>query len=102
MRLTRPVTGFTTDSTLSASVSWNSMTGKTLLFELRSEHAPQDGFVRSCSEGRKSRRPHQALLVCAAVHQSNFHKRRTIQLFAVDIGDSREEAQSLSLATDDS
>jgi len=79
------------------------MTGKALLFELRSEHAPQDGFVGSCSEGRKSRRPHQALLVCAAaVHQSNFHKRRTLQLFAVDIGDSREEAQSLSLATDDS
>jgi hypothetical protein len=42
------------------------------------------------------------LLARAAVHQSNFHERCALQGFAIDIGDSREEAQTLSLATDDS
>jgi len=65
--------GFTADAALADTVAWNTVAQEASLFELRAEHAPEDGFIRSCSQGRKSRGCHEALLVCA-VQQSNFHK----------------------------
>jgi hypothetical protein len=96
----RPMTGFTPDAALPCSVPWNAVAREAFLFKLRAEHAPEDGFERNSSQARKSGRNHQAFLV-RAEYQSNFYKRCTLQPFAVDIGDSCEEAQTLSWATND-
>ena len=93
------MTGLTADAALAGLVTWNAMACKALLFELRPEHSPQDGFIRNRSQGRKSRRYHQSLLVCAK-QAANLHQRCTLQRLAIDIANSCEEAQTLSLAAD--
>ena len=74
MFLTRPVAGFAADAALSGPISWNAMACEALLFKLGPEYAPDDGFIRRCSQGSESGRNHQALLV-RAVQQSNLDKR---------------------------
>src|ERR1700704_1328980 len=94
------MTGLTADAALTGTVPWNAMACKTLLFELRPEYAPEDGFIRNCAQGRKSRRHHKTLLV-SAKQKSNLRQRCTLQRLAIDIGDSCQEAQTLSSAADD-
>jgi hypothetical protein len=91
--------GFTADAGLTGPGPWNAVAHEAPLFELGAEHAPEDGFIRNRSQRRKSRRHNQTLRM-RSVQKSNFYKGRSLQPLTIDISDSREEAQTLPLATD--